>query len=183
VYRRLLRTARKPEAETLDLPPNMFADKREKKRDEHLYVDVNGKYPCKLNSWEEKVLGEALAAKGAVAWLRNIPRQGWSLVVPYRHHGEDRPLYPDFLVFRKSGSKIVVDVLEPHATAYDDSWAKAVGLAEFAKEHGDKNFGCIELITKVGRTMKRLDLNKPAVRDKVLAVQNNQHLQQLFEAA
>jgi type III restriction enzyme len=78
---------------------------------------------------------------------------------------------------------VLTDVLEPHALAYDDSWAKAVGLAEFAREHGDKYFGRIELITKIGSAMKRLDLNKPAVRAKVLGVQNNQHLQQLFEAA
>lgn len=182
-YRRLIRNARKPEAETLALPLNTFADKREPKRDKHLYVDGSGKYPCKLNGWEEEVLADALAATGALCWLRNVPRQDWSFTIPYRHHGEVRPLYPDFLVFRKSGGKIVADVLEPHAIAYDDSWAKAVGLAEFAKEHGDKDFGRIELITKVGKAMKRLDLNQSAVRDKVLGVQNNQHLQQLFDAA
>jgi hypothetical protein len=92
-------------------------------------------------------------------------------------------LYPDFLVFRKTRGSMVVDVLEPHALAYDDSWAKAVGLAEFAKEHGDKQFGRIELITKVGKTMKRLDLNKPDVRNKVMVVQTNQHLKQLFDEA
>lgn len=182
IYRRLRRSARKPEPETLELPPNMFADKRERMRDKHLYVDGNGKYPSKLNTWEERVLADALGQKGAVAWLRNVPRQNWSFVVPYRHHGEDRPLYPDFLAFRKTGGKMVVDVLEPHAMAYDDSWAKAVGLAEFAREHGDEQFGRIELITQVGKTMKRLDLNKPDIRDKVLGVQTNQHLKQLFES-
>jgi type III restriction enzyme len=181
VYRRLLRSALKPEAETLELPPNMFADNRGIKRDKHLYVDGSGKYPAKLNSWEEQVLNEALAEMGAVAWLRNVPRQNWSLIIPYRHYGEERPLFPDFVLFRKEGGKVVVDVLEPHALAYDDSWAKAVGLAEFAKEHGDRQFGRIELITKVGNAMKRLDLNKHYVRDKVLAVQTNQHLKQLFE--
>lgn len=182
-YRRLIRSARKPEAETLLLPPNMPADKRETKRDEHLYVDENGSFPCKLNGWEETVLAEALAEKGAVAWLRNQPRQEWSFTVPYKQDGEDRPLYPDFLVFRRAGGKIVADVLEPHATAYADSWAKAVGLAEFAKEHGDQAFGRIELITKIGKTMKRLDLNKTEVREKVLGVLNNEHLKQLFAEA
>lgn len=182
-YRRLIRTARKPEPETIMLPPNMFGDKRETKRDKHLYVDANGKYPCKLNGWEKSVLANALAETGALAWLRNIPRQEWSFTIPYEQDGEDRPLYSDFLVFRKSGGKIVADVLEPHATAYADSWAKAVGLAKFARDHGDQGFGRIELITKVGKAMKRLDLNKSAVRDKVLGVQNNQHLKQLFDAA
>ena len=182
-YRRLIRTARRPEAETMVLPPNMFVDKREKKRDKHLYVDANGKYPCKLNGWEETVLAAALAETGALGWLRNIPRQEWSFTIPYEQDGEDRPLYPDLLVLRKASGKIVADVLEPHATAYADSWAKAVGLAKFARDHGDQGFGRIELITKVGKTMKRLDLNKSAVRDKVLSVQNNQHLKQLFDEA
>jgi type III restriction enzyme len=182
-YRRLIRTARKPESETMILPPNMFADKRDTKRDKHLYVDANGSYPCKLNSWEKSVLADALAETGAIAWLRNIPRQEWSFTIPYEQDGEDRPLYPDFLVFRKSGGKIVADVLEPHATAYADSWAKAVGLAKFARDHGDQGFGRIELITKVGSTMKGLDLNKSAIRNKVLGVQNNQHLKQLFDEA
>ena len=167
----------------MSLPPNTYADKREKKRDQHLYVDANGKYPAKLNSWEEQVLKEALAEKGALAWLRNIPRQEWSFTVPYEQDAEDRPLYPDFLVFRKAGGKMVVDVLEPHATAYSDSWAKAVGLAKFARDHGDPHFGRIELITKIGKAMKRLDVNKAETRQKVLAVQTNQHLQQLFEDA
>lgn len=181
-YRRLIRSARKPEPDTLLLPPNMLVDKREPKRDKHLYVDENGSFPCKLNSWEETVLAEALAKKGAVGWLRNQPRQEWSFTVPYRQDGEDRPLYPDFLVFRRAGGKIVADVLEPHATAYADSWAKAVGLAEFAKEHGDQGFGRIELITKIGKGMKRLDLNKTEVRERVLGVLNNEHLKQLFAA-
>ncbi len=38
VYRKLIRNARTAQAETLELPPNMFVDKREKKRDKHLYV-------------------------------------------------------------------------------------------------------------------------------------------------
>jgi type III restriction enzyme len=113
-----------------------------------------------------------------------VPRQDWSLIVPYRHHGEDKPLFPDFLIFRQtSGGKILTDLLEPHAMAYDDSWAKAVGLAEFAKEHGDRQFGRIALITKVGKAMRRLDLNMPDVQNKVLVVQGNQHLQQLFDEA
>jgi type III restriction enzyme len=183
VYRKLIRSARIPEAETLELPPNMFVDKREKKRDKHLYIDGSGKYAAKLNAWEEKELGRALGSKGAVAWLRNIPRQAWSFTIPYRHFGEVKPHYPDFLVFRKVANKTTVDILEPHASAFEDSWAKAVGLAEFARDHGDKYFGKIELVTKVGSAMKRLDLNNPAVRAKVLSVQTNQQLQQVFEGA
>lgn len=182
VYRKLIRNARTPEAETLELPPNMFVDKREKKREKHLYVDAKGKCPAKLNAWEEKVLEDALADTSTIAWLRNIPRQPWSFTIPYRHHSDVKPHFPDFLVFRKTGTKITVDILEPHSSAFGDSWAKAVGLAEFARDHGDKHFGRIEIITKVGNAMKRLDVNKPETRAKVLGVTTDQHLQQLFQA-
>ncbi len=126
------------------------------------------------------MLADALADASTIAWLRNIPRQPWSFTIPYRHHSEVKPHFPDFLVFRKTGTKITVDVLEPHASAFGDSWAKAVGLAEFARDHGDKHFGSIEIITKVGHAMKRLDVNKPEIRTKVLGVTTDQHLQQLF---
>jgi type III restriction enzyme len=183
VYRRLLKIAKQPEAATLDLPERMLADKRDTRRDKHVFVDADGKYPCKLNSWEEDVLATALAQTGAVAWLRNVPRQDGSLSIPYRLHSEVRPMYPDFLVFRKKGTGFEVDILEPHASAFEDGWAKAVGLAEFAQQHGDTHFGRIELITKVGNELKRLDVNKPEIRQKVLGVQTNQHLKQLFEAS
>jgi type III restriction enzyme len=72
-------------------------------------------------------------------------------------------------------------VLEPHSTSYEDSWAKAVGLAKFASRHGDL-FGRIELIAKVKGKMRRLNVNDPEKRQKVLGVTGNQHLVQLFEA-
>jgi len=184
VYRRLIRTARRPEAEALDLPQNMLVDKCDQRFDRHLYVDADGAYPCELNSWEKLVLEDSLNDPSVVAWLRNIPRQDWSLVIPYRRAGEDRAMYPDFLVFRRVGDdNIVADILEPHSTAYEDSWRKAIGLAEYAKDHGEKHFGRIEIITKVSAEMKRLDVNRPDIRADVLGLQNNQDLLRLFGTA
>lgn len=182
-YRRLLKIAKEPEAGALELPEKMLADKREDRRERHMFIDDNGEYPCKLNTWEEEVLTTALAETGAVAWLRNVPRRDGSFAVPYELDTEHRPLYPDFLVFRKKGSSFVVDVLEPHASSFSDGWAKAVGLARFAQRHGDRYFGRIELITKIGKELKRLDVNTPETRQKVLAVQTNQRLKELFAEA
>ena len=90
-------------------------------------------------------------------------------------------MYPDFLFFRRQGEGIVVDILEPHRLTQDDSAAKAAGLAEFAKRHGDR-FGRIELIIKDKDKLIRLDVNDGDVRDKVSGVKDNGHLRQLFES-
>ena len=76
-------------------------------------------------------------------------------------------MYPDFLVFRRQGGGIVCDILEPHALAWEDSVAKAKGLAAFARDHGD-DFGRIQLIAKFGRSYKKLSLDDIETRDKVL---------------
>jgi type III restriction enzyme len=89
-------------------------------------------------------------------------------------------MYPDFLFFRRQGEGIVVDILEPHPLTQGDSAAKAAGLADFAREHGDR-FGRIELIVKEKDKLIRLDVNHGDIRDKVSAVKDNGHLRQLFE--
>lgn len=178
-YRRLLKMASRPQATPLMLPQKLLADSRGTNRDKHLFVDAKGRFPVKLNGWETEVLTDAMNENDFVAWLRNEPRQEWSLCVPYKHHADDKPHYPDFLVFRKSGEGFIADILEPHSLSYDDGWAKARGLAEYAKQHGDL-FGRIQLIGKVKRTMRRLDLKDASLREKVLVVNNNEQLVQLL---
>ena len=67
-------------------------------------------------------------------------------------------------------------------SAFEDSVAKAKGLAAFARDHGDV-FGRIQLIAKVGGGYKTLSLDDGETRDKVLEVATGQHLKQLFDAA
>ena len=184
LYRQIRRQAARPSAEDWELPPSIEAARNGgPARTKHLYSRPDGKFPCKLNSWEEKVLDEALAEKGAVGWLRNDPRKEWSFSIAYQKGGEDRPMYPDLLVFRRDGSGILCDIYEPHALSYGDSVSKAKGLAEFSREHGEK-FGRIQLITELKRgTLTRLCVDDPHVRDKVLGVVSDEHLRQLFEQA
>ncbi len=179
-YRKLRRQATKPQTEELELPELYQASKGEQTYKKHLYADDKGNLSCTLNEWEKSTV-EAELARGdeVLGWLRTIPRKSWAFTVPYDHDG-DRPMYPDFLFFRKQGDGIVVDVLEPHALSHDDSSSKAKGLADFAAEHGD-DFGRIELIVKEKGKLLRLDVNQDGVRDKVRAVSDNQHLKQLFE--
>jgi type III restriction enzyme len=94
-------------------------------------------------------------------------------------NGQTAPGYPDFVVFRKEGNHLVVDLLEPHDTGLADSLAKAKGLCKFAEEHGDK-FGRIEWIKIAGSQIKRLNLNSQHVRECVLATNVDGALDTLF---
>lgn len=181
-YRKVRRQATKPQPEELELPQLYQTSNGEQTYSKHLFVDENGNLSCTLNEWEKSVV-EAELARGdeVLGWLRNVPRKSWAFTVPYDHDG-DRPMYPDFLFFRRQGDGVVVDVLEPHSLSHDDSSSKAKGLADFAAEHGD-DFGRIELIIKEKGKLLRLDVNQDSVRDKVRAVSGNQHLKQLFESA
>jgi type III restriction enzyme len=69
-------------------------------------------------------------------------------------------MYPDFLIVRREGGGLVVDILEPHSPALADSYAKAKGLAQFAAKHA-MQFGRIVLIRLDGNEIKRLDLAEP----------------------
>jgi type III restriction enzyme len=90
-------------------------------------------------------------------------------------------MYPDLLVFRRDGPGILCDIYEPHALAYEDSVGKAKGLAEFARDHGEK-FGRIQLTAELKKgPFKRLRLDHTDVRDNVLGVVSGEHLRQLFE--
>ncbi|MGO9898837.1 MAG: DEAD/DEAH box helicase [Solirubrobacteraceae bacterium] len=184
VYRHIRRMAADPEAEPWELPDSIDSVKEgEFKRDLHMYVDDAGGFVWKPGgSWEKDALIAALAQDGVVGWLRNVPRKEWALTVPYQYGGQWKPMYPDLLVFRRQGVGVVCDVLEPHGLHLEDSVAKAKGLAEFAKKHGDQ-FGRIQLIAKFGANYKRLALDDIETRDKVLAVTTSDHLKLLFDDA
>ncbi len=90
---------------------------------------------------------------------------------------------PDLLIFRKQGSDIVCDILEPHALAFGDSLVKAQGLAAYAQEHAAEVGGSVRLMAKIGDKMKALDLTDEVTRDEVLVLEGSQGLQKLFERA
>jgi len=62
-----------------------------------------------------------------------------------------------------------------------DAVEKAKGLATYARDHGPQ-FGRIELIVLMPNDeIRRLDLNKESVRDRVLKLSGKDHLDLLFE--
>jgi type III restriction enzyme len=182
-FARLRQIAGQPIETTWDLPQTIeIAEGKEPiTYAKHLYADDTGKLRASLNNWEKNAVAEILADDDTVAWLRNVERKKWALAVPYRMGSDTKPLYPDFIRFRREPSgEIVADILDPHGMHLADAWARAVGLAEFAEKHHD-SFSRVELIIEDGGTRKHLRLHEVDVRQKVKAVISNAHLKQLFD--
>jgi type III restriction enzyme len=152
--------------------------------DRHLYVESDGQFRAELGTWEAGVLQEELGKSEVVGWLRNLDRKPWSLEIPYESGGAVRPMFPDLVIVRQSGRAFAVDLLEPHDPSLGDNFEKAVGLAKFAEAHGQL-FDRIQLIRKQksagrGEHYARLDINKTATIKKLLLINSNPQLDDIF---
>lgn len=153
--------------------------------DDHLFADSEGYARIKLNNWEQGVLAEEEKQEDFVCWLRNPPRQSWSLCIPYEIDGTTKSAYPDFIVVRKDKDLgYIMDILEPHSADFKDNLGKAKGFAKYAEE--EIRIGRIELI-RMGKDaagknrFKRLDMGKGAIRQKVLSAVTNDELDHIFD--
>ena len=152
---------------------------------DHLFANAEGIARIKLNGWELAVLAEEQKRPDFVCWLRNPPRQSWSLRIPYEMEGKCRELYPDFIIIRRDPDLgYLVDILEPHNPGFKDNLGKAKGLAEYAAN--EPRIDRIQLI-RVGKDaagnnrFKRLNLASGSIRNKVLAAINTDELDHIFE--
>ena len=156
---------------------------------DHLFVDENtGSATFKFSSgWESDLLKEESLKPDFVCWLRNIPRQQWSLCIPYELEGEIKGAYPDFIIIRmdnQSEDGYVLDILEPHNPALKDNLGKAKAFAKYAEEN--IGIGRFQLIRKESDTIKnkrfkRLDFSQGVVRQKVLAAINTDEIDHIFD--
>lgn len=166
---------------------NVKHESKGKKYYDHLFVNNEGYAKIELNGWESGVIDEEEQRDDFVCWLRNPPRKPWSLSIPYKLNGIDKPAYPDFLIVRKDDKSkfgYVVDILEPHNQSFNDNLGKAQGFAEYAREN--TGIGRIELIRKEKNEVnedkfKRLDLSKREIREKVLRAINIAELNHIFD--
>jgi type III restriction enzyme len=177
-YARIGRQGADPRAESIHAPELIEIRKESPLWQGHLFVDDAGKFGWNANTWEDSVLREEMKGKTFAGWLRNIPKKHWALCVPYGQ-GQAKPMYPDVLVFRREGSRIKIDILDPHDDSRSDAAEKTVGLADFARKHGAA-FGRIEMIRIVKGQIQRLQLHQESVRDKVLKVTDLKHLSELY---
>ncbi|MBM3313839.1 hypothetical protein FJY70_04515 [candidate division WOR-3 bacterium] len=102
------------------------------------------------------------------------------MAIPFQSGSSYRSLYPDFLVVRKEGGRLVVDILDPHNPSLADAVDKAKGLAVYAERHGDR-YGRIELVSVQGDDVSRLDLQDPGVRARVGLITTEAQLKALFD--
>ncbi|WP_249704714.1 DEAD/DEAH box helicase [Bacillus zhangzhouensis] len=175
--------AKEPQVVQFNTPPHILVrtDAEAEAYEKHLFINEDNQFLCKLQStWEEDTIKEEIVREDVVCWLRNYDRKSWSLRIPYQD-GKTKPLFPDFIIVRKSDSDYIVDILEPHRDDLQDNYKKAKGLALFAEKHWS-SFGRIELIRKDLDGMKRLDFTNSSVREQVKSVTNNDHLNTIFEA-
>lgn len=179
-YNAIRRVAKDPQPETLLLPPEMEVKDEDTLFKRHLYVNKKGEFPAKFNKWETTVLNEFLEDKSVVGWVRITPRKDWALCIPYEKGNERHPLYPDFVVFRKEGKRLIADIYDPHGTQLDEAVEKAKGMSKFARDHG-LEFGRIEMIVMIGDELKRLDVNNEKIRDRIDSVTSKAHLDDLFQ--
>ena len=136
----------------------------------HMMADGDGMFPIgTLNEWEREVVAAELRRSGALGWYRNPPRAAVdSLGVTYRDSvGNWRSMHPDFIFFHEVQGKVRASIVDPHGHHLDDSLVKLKGLALFAAAYGSA-FHRIEALTKVGTSMRVLDLQQDAVREAVL---------------
>lgn len=181
-YRQVRLTARDPESRPLGLFEHIEGRAVGQEWEDHLYVDEDDcfRYTFK-SSWEAAVLKAAMADQSFVGWLRLEDRKDWALSVPYRVGGDTRPMYPDFVVFRKQGRKVLVDILDPHDPGRDDWLPKVRGLADYAAKHWTA-FGKIEASFMHKKNIYRLDLAIERNREEALAAEGVGALRALFVA-
>lgn len=180
-YHQVWRTSKAPvEIAMTAMPETIKGKKVGANWRDHLFVDDEGNYPQKLNSWEQKTLEQEQERDDFVGFLRNEDRKKWSLCIPWdASDGSKKPVYPDFVTFRKKGGEIRVGVLDPHNPNLDDSWRKAVGMAKYAAAHHHL-LDCFDLIVIDGDAVKRFDLTQESDRKKVAQVTSNDQLKALF---
>ena len=160
-------------------------DKDGKPYDNHLFADDQGIAKIRLNSWEEGIITEESQRADFVCWLRNPPREKWSLCIPYEMSGETKATYPDFLIVRSDPAlDYIIDILEPHNPDFKDNLGKAKAFARYAE--AEPRIGRIQLI-RTGKDaagkqrFKRLDLCQGMVRDRVLKAVSNDELDAIFD--
>jgi type III restriction enzyme len=177
-FQSLVQAAGEAALQRWELPIQIVEKREGEEWADHLYCAGSDGFFAKLNGWEKQLLEQEMKKEGFVAWLRNLPRRDWALCIPYELAGT-KPFYPDFVIVRKSGKAMVVDVLEPHDDSRTDTWAKAKGLAEFADKHG-MEFGRLIIARKKDKSWQLADVNDPKTRGKARRMQSSSDLESLF---
>jgi type III restriction enzyme len=131
----------------------------------HLLADDDGTFPLARNEWEAEVLDREHNRLDFAGWYRNPSRSSQdSLAIAYEHGGRVRTVRPDFVFFTENDDgSIGPSIVDPHGHHLGDALPKLRGLAGYAERHGHR-FQRIDAVTKIGDTLRVLDLTEPSVR-------------------
>ena len=176
-YRAILRQVPAPSLVPLKLPEVAIFRRGTASLRGHVYAE-DGETFIYLNGWEADSISPETAKPSTIGWLRNGEREGW-FCVPWRDGNIWRGFFPDFLVVREHGERLIVDIIDPHDDTKPDAVGKAKGLSDYAGKHADL-LGHIDLIAKIGTRYRRLHLDQLAIRNKVDALQTISELRGLY---
>ncbi len=166
-YRRILRQAPTPSDRLVSVPEDVVVDRGTVAYEKHLFVDGNGRAPIKLtSSWERDTLADIIADPTTVAWLRNPSRSDWGLCLPRREGNAYHPFFPDFLVVRDDGDRLVIDIVDPHDYTKPDAIEKAKGLSWYAARHAEA-VRHVDLVAKVDGSYRTLHIERTEIRAQV----------------
>jgi len=174
----------RPETTTIVAPQSIEWSKAETTWKKHLYVGEDGTFPDDFakSSWERRVVETETARDDIVGWFRNPDRKPWSLCIARQAGMKWVPFYPDFILFRRTPSGIIADIVDPHLLSAEDMPQRAVELARYAQDQS-QHYGRIEMVLFEGpsdQNGKRLDLSSEAVRAAVANVATSDQLKALF---
>ena len=173
-YRRLRELSTEPQDLDLAKPTTWLVPTNERHGDTetplpryrmHLLAADDGTFPADPNTWEADVLDREHEHNGFVGWYRNPSRSSQdSLAVAYELGARVRTLRPDFVFFTEQpDGSIAASIVDPHGHHLGDALPKLRGLVEYAERHGH-HFQRIDAVTKIGDTLRVLDLIEPSVR-------------------
>lgn len=178
-YRAILRQAPDSSLMPLKLPDTAVYTRGEDKLRQHTYEDAAGDAPIYLNGWEKASIVFETEKETTLGWLRNGDREGW-FCVPWRDGTIQRGFFPDFLLARKDGESIRLDIIDPHDHTKPDAVGKIQGLADYADKHADV-LGHVDAIAKIGSKYRRLHLDQSAIRKQVTDLRTLAELKGLYE--
>lgn len=137
----------------------------------HLLSNENGKFPCQLNGWEEKVRSIEANKDGFLGWYRNPQQPGPSSLGIAYFEDEYKILRPDFIFFGQNDDGVYADLIDPHGTHLSDALPKLQGLVIYAQKFED-HYRRIESVAEIDQQLRTVDLKDPSVQVAILSAES-----------